>query len=414
MILDPDDDFMDDDNMRAAMEVFFPEIATDDATDLPQIISNIHNNNYNNNSGSSNNPSSSSSSSSTYFINKDAAGPLYESEFLEIWVAFTGSETCRITPMTSIDPSRHLMSTCLENLIPFCRWARDAANQEWIRSKLAYDRSLRPGVRNGLALILIYVFASGQAAASHGDNRTTNITKNYDNNNNHHLNVSDMSHNNNNNVSKKITSQSQVKQQQKQQSLNKNNNSTNNIVIQDNILPVNNEGGNIINEHDDNLKDNSISKSKIDVMIDPSNTNHNITNLSTNTINNGNSSSNDTILYGNANSNITNKNNSTASSSSSSSSSSSYSQLSMFGTLQSNETGLGIVNKTSLKIYNDPFYYFAFIKACISGLIDAGVIVENERQSTTGNNRDRDNSAAQTVKSRSKKDDKKTGNEEDT
>lgn len=52
----------------------------------------------------------------------------------------------------------------------------------------------------------------------------------------------------------------------------------------------------------------------------------------------------------------------------------------MFIVLQDNDNGLGIVNKTSLKIYNDPFNYFNFLKACITGLIDAGKIPENERQ----------------------------------
>jgi len=51
----------------------------------------------------------------------------------------------------------------------------------------------------------------------------------------------------------------------------------------------------------------------------------------------------------------------------------------MFLTLQDSESGLGIVNKTSLKIYNDPYGYFNFLKSCISGLIDAGAIPENER-----------------------------------
>jgi hypothetical protein len=37
----------------------------------------------------------------------------------------------------------------------------------------------------------------------------------------------------------------------------------------------------------------------------------------------------------------------------------------MFSVLQDSETGLGIVNKTSLKIYNDPFQYFAFLKCCL-------------------------------------------------
>jgi hypothetical protein len=43
------------------------------------------------------------------------------------------------------------------------------------------------------------------------------------------------------------------------------------------------------------------------------------------------------------------------------------------------EHGFGIVNKSSLKIYNDPFKYFEFLKCCITGLIDAGEIPENER-----------------------------------
>lgn len=51
----------------------------------------------------------------------------------------------------------------------------------------------------------------------------------------------------------------------------------------------------------------------------------------------------------------------------------------MFTVLQDSATGLGIVNKTSLRVYNDPYNYFNFIKSCISGLIDAGAIPENER-----------------------------------
>jgi hypothetical protein len=52
----------------------------------------------------------------------------------------------------------------------------------------------------------------------------------------------------------------------------------------------------------------------------------------------------------------------------------------MFLTLQDNEQGLGIANKFSLKIYNDPFNYLSFLKTSISGLIDAGLIPDNERQ----------------------------------
>ena len=51
----------------------------------------------------------------------------------------------------------------------------------------------------------------------------------------------------------------------------------------------------------------------------------------------------------------------------------------MFHTMQDAETGLAIVNKFSLKIYNDPLQYLSFLKTCISALIDAGTIPDNER-----------------------------------
>ncbi len=53
--------------------------------------------------------------------------------------------------------------------------------------------------------------------------------------------------------------------------------------------------------------------------------------------------------------------------------------LDMFKTLQDMEQGLGIANKFSLKIYNDPFLYLSFLKTCISALIDADAIPDNER-----------------------------------
>lgn len=53
--------------------------------------------------------------------------------------------------------------------------------------------------------------------------------------------------------------------------------------------------------------------------------------------------------------------------------------LDMFITLQDTEKGLGIANKFSLKIYNDPFMYLSFLKISISALIDAGAIPDNER-----------------------------------
>eukprot|EP01039_Chlorochromonas_danica_P001165 gene1165-1272_t len=56
-----------------------------------------------------------------------------------------------------------------------------------------------------------------------------------------------------------------------------------------------------------------------------------------------------------------------------------YEGFDMFITLQDNEQGLGIANRFSLKIYNDPFNYLLFLKTSLSALIDAGVIPDNER-----------------------------------
>lgn len=142
---------------------------------------------------------------------------LFEPKFMEVF-----NKYCEHIQQT-IDTSQHLMSLCLENLIPFCCWARENNNRNaWIRLVLDDNVDLRPEVRNGLSMILIYALSTAKA-------------------------------------------------------------------IQ-------------------------------------------------------------------------------------------FNDIDMFGILQDNDTGLGIVNKTSLKIYNDPFNYFNFLKSCMSGLIDAGKVPENERQ----------------------------------
>jgi len=43
--------------------------------------------------------------------------------------------------------------------------------------------------------------------------------------------------------------------------------------------------------------------------------------------------------------------------------------------------GLGIIHKTSLRVYSDPFNFFSFLKLCLTGLIECGVLKENERVS---------------------------------
>jgi hypothetical protein len=56
-----------------------------------------------------------------------------------------------------------------------------------------------------------------------------------------------------------------------------------------------------------------------------------------------------------------------------------YPKSNSFMILENEDIGLGIVNKTSLRIYNDPYNYLQFIKQCITGLIKAGIVPENEK-----------------------------------
>lgn len=150
--------------------------------------------------------------SKSYSVSK-----FYEPKFYEVFGAYEAFVSC----FQDLDTTSSMMVMCLENIILFSCWARESpARMSWIRSTLNENNDLRPEVRNGLAMTLIYVLASAKAARSHD----------------------------------------------------------------------------------------------------------------------------------------------------------------MFATLQDPILGLGIVNKTSLKIYNDPHNYFSFLKSCISGLIDAGAIPENERQ----------------------------------
>lgn len=68
-----------------------------------------------------------------------------------------------------IDTSRHLMSLCLDNLIPFIKWARESDSQvSWISNKLLDNDYLRCEVRNGVVMVLIYVFASIKAKGVEG------------------------------------------------------------------------------------------------------------------------------------------------------------------------------------------------------------------------------------------------------
>jgi hypothetical protein len=167
------------------------------------------------------------SSSSTYEKKKISDAITYGPRFVTIFQSF-----CKHYGL-NIDLKKHLLVLCLENLIEFIKWARENDNQiKWINEMLYENDYLRPEVRNGIVMVLIYTFAATKAT----------------------------------------------------------------------IPP---------SSSSDNASD-------------------------------------------------------------------------MFTTLQDNETGLGIANKFSLKIYNDPFNYLTLLKISISALIDAGVIPDNERQNQPG------------------------------
>jgi hypothetical protein len=75
----------------------------------------------------------------------------------------------------------NLMIACLEHLIPFCCWARqDDQISEWIHAKLLSKPDLRPEVRNGIALIIIYTFASAKAHVCDGDSDMFSVLQDHD------------------------------------------------------------------------------------------------------------------------------------------------------------------------------------------------------------------------------------------
>lgn len=53
----------------------------------------------------------------------------------------------------------------------------------------------------------------------------------------------------------------------------------------------------------------------------------------------------------------------------------------LFSVVMDSSRGLGIFHKTSLRVYSDPFSFFNFLKMCLTGLIECGVLKENERVS---------------------------------
>jgi hypothetical protein len=85
----------------------------------------------------------------------------YGPRFCEIYTQFNRSL------LVPIDPSRHLFSLCFEYLVPFAKWARASDERsQWIKETLLENDYLRVEVRNGLVVVLIYVFAAIKSTLS--------------------------------------------------------------------------------------------------------------------------------------------------------------------------------------------------------------------------------------------------------
>lgn len=90
---------------------------------------------------------------------------IYEPKFFEIYQVY--QQYVLQTETENFNQNlhqQHLMTLCLNNLLPFSNWARDSSNAQWIRATLFENPDMRPEVRNGLAMIIVYVFAAGKAA----------------------------------------------------------------------------------------------------------------------------------------------------------------------------------------------------------------------------------------------------------
>jgi hypothetical protein len=83
----------------------------------------------------------------------------FEKIFFVIYQHYISEESLT----NSIDLTQNMLSLCLNNLLPFCCWARkDSQKSECLHKLLLDNADLRPEVRNGIALIIIYVFASAK------------------------------------------------------------------------------------------------------------------------------------------------------------------------------------------------------------------------------------------------------------
>ncbi len=63
-----------------------------------------------------------------------------------------------------IDINEHLMVLCLQHLVTFCSWVRKNDDQiTWVSNTLFDYDYLRPEVRNGIVMIIVYTFAAFKA-----------------------------------------------------------------------------------------------------------------------------------------------------------------------------------------------------------------------------------------------------------
>jgi hypothetical protein len=102
---------------------------------------------------------------------------IYEPKFFEIFHAYSHyCHQCQTAVYNQNMQNTHLMTLCLNNLLPFSNWARDSNNSVFVTNSLFENPDLRPEIRNGLAMILIYVFCAAKA----NDMRLVNPNSNAD------------------------------------------------------------------------------------------------------------------------------------------------------------------------------------------------------------------------------------------
>lgn len=93
--------------------------------------------------------------------NEEYDDQTFKTRFLHIYNAYV-EQACP----EGVGSGSHLLVTCLEQMICFCTWARSTnQTQTWIFSTLLHSADLRPELRNGLAMILMYTFAAAKADA---------------------------------------------------------------------------------------------------------------------------------------------------------------------------------------------------------------------------------------------------------